>query len=238
MRKIFFILALCFFTINVFSQSFESFIRSGNEYYDIKEYENANIEFRKALEKDSTSLIAKYNIANTSFKQKNYESAEKDFMQLTEFTQDTKELSKIYFNLGNAQLKQVEAKFGAQDLQGAIDILKKCMESYKNAMRYSPTDKEPKLNYMVAKDLLKKLQQQQQQQQNQENQDNQENQEDKKDENKDKQDENQDAKEKQYKISEEDAQRILDALGDDDKKTYEKVKEKEKTQKHDKEKDW
>ena len=133
------------------------------------------------------------------------------------------EKAKIYHNIGNSFLKSQKYK--------------ESIEAYKNALRNNPNDMDTKYNLIYAQ---KKLQQQQQQQQQDQNQDQNQNQDqdqqknqdqDKKDQNQDQDKKDQDKEQQQQqqkpKISKEDAQRLLQALANDEKKTQKKVKEEQ-----------
>jgi Mg-chelatase subunit ChlI len=129
------------------------------------------------------------------------------------------------YNLGNSMLM-------ANKLQESI-------EAYKNSLRLKPDNQEAKYNLAYAQDLLKRRQQQQQQQQqNKDNKDQNKDQEKKENENKD-QDQKQNDQQKQnndkeqqqkqqqqdqQSISKEDAERLLNAIANDEKNVQEKVK--------------
>jgi Mg-chelatase subunit ChlI len=135
--------------------------------------------------------------------------------------------SESMYNLGNSLLM-------ANKLQESI-------EAYKNSLKLKPENMEAKYNLAYAQDLLKKQQeqqnQQQQKQQNKDNKDRKKDQEKKEDENKkqdqkqnnqDKQDNQQEQKQQdqqqQQSISKEDAERLLNAIANDEKNVQEKVK--------------
>lgn len=171
-------------SMNIFAQNAKKLNRQGYKLYNDSVFTDAEKKFRSASEIDSLCFEYNYNLADALYKEEQYSAAEEKFKFLTENTIDKEKLSKIYHNLGNSQLKQVEAKISAQDLQGAISKTEESIESYKNSMRNNPDDKETKYNYLVAKNLLQQLENQQQQQQNQDQQ-------------QDEQQENQDSKEDQ-----------------------------------------
>ena len=232
-------------------------IRHGNREYnkaivdslttDTTRYQNAEVDYRKAIEKDPNNWDALYNLANSLYRQNKFEEANKQYQAVAGMDNDNKEdLAKAFHNLGNTYLQ-------SNKLQEAI-------EAYKNSLRNNPNGYETKYNLAWAQN---KMQQQQQQQQNQDKNQDQENK-DKKDQeqqNKDKQDqqkkeqEQQDKQNKQQEdkqqqqqqqqeqqqnqISKEDAMRILEALQNDEKKVQEKVqKQKAQPKKRTTEKDW
>ncbi len=133
--------------------------------------------------------------------------------------EDKDKKSASLYNLGNSLLM--------------ADKLQESIEAYKNSLRLKPDNPEAKYNLAYAQDLLKEQQQQQQQQQNKDNKDQNKDQEKKDDENKnqdqeknsqDKQNNDQQQDQQQQSISKEDAERLLNAIANDEKNVQEKVK--------------
>jgi tetratricopeptide (TPR) repeat protein len=216
MKAILTILFIFAIFLNVFSQNEKKFIREGNKLYNQKNYNDAEVKYRKSLLKDSTYKIGNYNLANSLYKQKNFEEATRFYSNLAEKETDKSAKSKIYHNLGNSYLQTKEYEKG--------------IEAYKQALKNNPTDIDTKYNLSYAMQMLK------QQQQNKDNKndkkDKDKKNEDKKDDknkddqNKDKQ-QNQDKKQqeqKQKQLKKEEAERMLEALKNDEKKTLDKVK--------------
>ena len=113
------------------------------------------------------------------------------------------------------------------------------IEAYKGSLKLRPDNKETKFNLAYAKDLLKQQQEQQKQQQKDKDKQDQNKDKNKEDQKKDQKDQNKEKdqqkdqskkqdKQQQQKpqqgISKEDAQRILNALANDEKNVQEKVK--------------
>jgi tetratricopeptide (TPR) repeat protein len=149
--------------------------------------------------------------------------------------ENDKELAKAYHNLGNSLLK-------SQKIEESI-------AAYKSSLRYYPDDQETKYNLAYAKDLLKKQQQKKNQEKDQDqkqDKDQEKKEQDKKEQENQEQKKNDQQQDKQkqqqsqpQKISKEDANRLLKALANDEKKIQEKVKKaKAKMQKVKTEKDW
>ena len=209
-------------------------VRRGNRDFRKENYREADIDYRKALVKDSTSVAANYNLANTLYRQGDMEQAKKMLDAVKESAPATEVAADYYFNLGDVAIAQ-------QDWQGAVDALEQ-------SLLRNPGDLLAKENYIYAK---KKLQDQQNQQQNQDqnqdqnNQDqnqndqNQDNQnqdqnDDKQDDQHDKnnqdqnQDQNQDKQQsqgEQPKITPQAAEQMLQAMQEKENQTQEKVKE-------------
>ena len=215
-------------------------IRKGNRDFRKEDYKAAEIDYRKAIVKDSASFAAGYNLGNTLYKMGDKEQAGKIYDKLKETAPASGHAADYYYNVGN-----VTADAG--NWQAAVD-------SYRQALLRNPSDMDAKENYIYAK---KKLEDQQNQQ-NQQNQDNQDNKDDNKDKNKDKdqnqdqnQNQNQDNQDgnnspqdqqqgRQPKITPQAAQQMLQAIQAKEKETQDKVN-KEKAQvlkSRQKEKNW
>ena len=207
-------------------------IRKGNRDFRKEDYKAAEIDYRKAIVKDSASFAAGYNLGNTLYKMGDKEQAGKIYDKLKETAPASGHAADYYYNVGN-----VTADAG--NWQAAVD-------SYRQALLRNPSDMDAKENYIYAK---KKLEDQQNQQ-NQQNQDNQDNKDDNKDKNKDKdqnqdQNQNQDGNnspqnQQQPKITPQAAQQMLQAIQAKEKETQDKVN-KEKAQvlkSRQKEKNW
>src|SRR5512145_1626405 len=84
-----------------YSQTDAKFVRKGNGDYKEGNYQQAEVEYRKALEKNPRSFKADYNLGNALYKQKQYDAAAARYSDLTEKGKDNKELGRYYYNLGN-----------------------------------------------------------------------------------------------------------------------------------------
>lgn len=217
------VILLFAFSLPSMAQTDKSEVRSGNRAFKKGKFQKSEVEYKKALLKDSLSVPALYNLANTLYRMENIEEALKQYNKVESLNKGTDD---VFHNLGNTYLKK-------KDYQNAVN-------AFKNSLRINPENYETKSNLAYAQKLLKD--QQQQQQQNQDNQDkqqnkdnkdqnkdqNQDNQDQNKDKNQDKKDDKQNKENKQQespKISKEAAQQLLQAIQDKEKETQEKVKE-------------
>ena len=230
MYKISILLILSLFFASIaLAQQENPLIRQGNRLYEEGKFKEAEIDYRKALEKKPLSAKGSYNLGNSLYRQENYEEAMRNFsdaggrMKET----DTKSRAASMHNLGNALLKG--------------EKLEESIEAYKQALRLNPNDEDSRYNLAYA--LNQQQQQQQQQQQSGDNKD------DNKDENKEEQnqqdnqpqdqDQQQDKRNEKPQISKQDAERMLQALENDEQKTLEKVnQQKAKGTPVNIEKDW
>ena len=134
----------------------EAYIRRGNRAYGKGEFKEAELEYRKALNVDSTNRKATFNLADAQYEQKKYAEAEKLFSGfLQDASQPEAQGSDTWYNLGNTYFKQ--------------EKYEKSVEAYREALRRDPSNRPAKYNLSEA---LRKLAQQQSQN-NQKNQDNQ-----------------------------------------------------------------
>jgi Ca-activated chloride channel family protein len=225
------VIILALFTLNVFSQAERKFVRRGNRQYENKKYQEAEIQYRKALEKSPGSIAADYNLGNSLYRQKQFDAAAQRYKELSGKQKDDQIQNSDYYNLGNALYKSGKYQ--------------ECVDAYKNALRKMPGDMDAKHNLQLA---MKKLEMQKQQKNKEDKQNKQDNKEDKKEKNKqdnkkdDKQQQNQDKNQppdekkdpQQNKqdvngqISSQDAERILQALENEEKDVLRKVQEQQK----------
>ena len=222
------VLPVCAFCQQDYSTKKErNYIREGNELFKEKRYAEAETAFKKALQENGNSPIAKFNLATTYLKQVNLNdttqngllSETQQLLKETASIADPKLASKAYYDLGNIFYNQ---KNYAQSIA-----------MYKDALRRNPDDDQARQNLRLAQ---KQLQNQQNQQQNQDNkQDNKDQQKQNQDQNKEKnkngQDQqkpdNQQQKQPQQPpkngMSKENAEQILQTMQNEEKNTQDKV---------------
>lgn len=216
-------------------------VRAGNRQYRKGNWQNAEIEYRKAQAKDSTSFAAGYNLAGALYREGNFDEAAKTLDRLKEIAPASGRAADYFYNQGNVAVQK-------KDWKAAV-------EAYKQSILLNPEDLEAKENYAYAKQMLKDEEQQggggdnQQDQDNKDQDNNQDNsgqnqnQNDNPDQNQgDRPDPQQDPQqgEGDAKISPQQAQQMLKAIQDREKKTQDKVnKEKAALLKsRQKEKNW
>ena len=156
---IFIVLTLGSF-FSVIAQSERKMTRNGNTNYETGNFIDAEINYKKALEKNSDLLEAQFNLGDALVKQERFDEALEAFEKVSTSTEDQNLKANALHNKGNVLLSQ-------QDLEGAI-------ESYKDALRVNPKDHETRYNYTYVKKLLEEQQQKQDQEKNEDNQENKE----------------------------------------------------------------
>jgi len=160
------------------AQSVRSLVNEGNDFYKEEKFNNAEVNYRKAIEKDPELVQGHFNLGNSLYKQEEYEDAVEEYENGMARSQEKETKSNAHYNIGNSQ-------FRAQKYQDAV-------KSYIEALKLDPNDMDAKYNLSYA---LEKLREQQQQQQNK----NEKNQNRQKDKQKDQQDKNNGQKQAQDK---------------------------------------
>ena len=195
-------------------------VRAGNRKFRKDNFKEAEIDYRKAQVKDSTSIAASYNLASALYRQQDYQGAK----AALESVQGENLPSDYHYNKGDAAL--------------ALKDYKTAVDEFRAALLQSPDDLDAKENYIYAKKMLENQQNQNQNQnQNQQNQDqnqDQQNQDQDQDQNQDQQnqqDQNQDRNQQdsnnnqnqEPSISPQQAQQMLNAIQAREKQTQDKV---------------
>lgn len=217
------------------AQNERKFVRQGNKYYeaamkdtsrlDTIQFNKAEIEYRKALDKKPDEAKWNFNLADALYKQKKYEESAEKFKDIAAKTTDKIEKSRALHNMGNSLLMNKK--------------LDESIAAYKEALRNNPKDLETKYNLLYAMNLKKKQDQNKDKKKDQKK--------DKDQKNKDQQNKNQNQKQQQQqqqqqqsKISRQNAEQMLQALENSEKKIQDKVKKVQalKAQSKKVEKDW
>lgn len=211
------LLLMNFSVMTLSAQADKKFIRQGNRQYEKEKFSDSEILYRKAIDKNKGSADAVFNTGDALYKQKKYEDAGRQFSENQKMYEDKNKKSASLYNLGNSLLM--------------ADKLKESIEAYKSSLRIKPDDPEAKYNLAYAQDLLRKQEEQKQQQQQQQNKNDQNKDQDKKDDQKKDQNNNNQQQDQQQQnqqdpqaISKEDAERLLNAIANDEKNVQEKVK--------------
>ena len=251
MKRTLYILLSCILSlavIPVWGQADKSDVRKGNRDFRKGEFKEAEIDYRKAVLKDTSSVAAGYNLANTLYRQGDYQGAMKALDSIKEEAPMSVSSADYFYNLGDAAL--------------AVQDYKTAVEAFGQSLLRNPGDLAAKENYIYARKKLQDQQQNQQNDQNNQNEDQQDNQDQQNDRNEDQQDQNQDQQDKQNdqnqnndqqqnqqpqqnqgqqpKITPQAAQQMLQAIQAKEKETQEKVNKEraEALKSRQKEKNW
>lgn len=206
-------------------------IYDANQLYQQQQYQSSLDKYNEALKTAPASYAGNYNAGNAQYNLSHYDTARKHFQQSLQSAQSKNEKAQSYHNIGNTYMQQ-------KKWQEAID-------AYKNSLRQNPGDMETKYNLAYAQKMLKKQggggkdknkkeqkqdkQNQNQNQQQQQNQQQNQNQQ---------QQEQQQPKQMQSNISKQQAEKILNALRQEEKKLQEDKNTKERGVPAKLDKDW
>ncbi len=218
------------FVSNISAQSKRSLVNDGVDLYKLGKYNDAEVKFKKGLEKDPKMFQGHFNLGDTYYKEGRYDEALQAYKNSLEYTKDKEDQAKVFHNIGNSLLKSKKYK--------------ESVGAYANSLKLNPKDKDTKYNLSYALNMLKQNQDKNQQNKNDKNKDknkdnkqNQnQNQQNKQDKNQNKQNQQQQQQQKNQ-ISKEEAQRILDALKNNEQDLQKKLR-KDKSKPVATEKDW
>lgn len=156
MRNYLMLSLLSFTPLAVWGQKERADIRQGNRAYYEGKYPEAEVGYKRAIEKNINSYEANFNLAGALYKQGRYDDAAAAYQKLAQDGSDVQRQASTYYNMGNTYVKQRK-----------ID---EAIEAYKNALRLTPDDKEAKFNLAYAKKLKQQQEQEQNKDQNNQNQ--------------------------------------------------------------------
>jgi Ca-activated chloride channel family protein len=123
------------------SQTVRSHVATGNDAYGKSRYADAEAEYKKALQKDSSSHVAQFNLGDAYYKQQRSDEAQRTYANRIAASKTPADKEMSYYNLGNTFFKS--------------NKLEESVESYKRSMRLDPSDEDARYNYLLAKDRLK-----------------------------------------------------------------------------------
>jgi len=192
------------------AQTDRQYVRQGNKLFEAGDYANAEVSYRKAVEKNPRNPQAAYNLGNALMAQKKDSAAVQQFQSAARMETNPLRKYQSFHNIG--VICQTHKMYGD------------AIEAYKSALRLNPNDDETRYNLVLCKHQQKK---QDQNKQNQQNQNQQKKQDEKKDEQK--QDQNKDEqKQKQQEqkpqMSKDNAEQLLNAAMQQEKQTQERLK--------------
>ncbi|MDE3058613.1 MAG: tetratricopeptide repeat protein [Bacteroidota bacterium] len=212
------------------AQSLRGHINDGNKLYKKQQYADAEAEYKKMLNKDNQLLQGYFNLGDAQYKQQRYDEALQNYETALSRTKDQKIQAQLYHNIGNVH-------FDGKQYQESIN-------AYKHALRLNPNDEETKYNLAYAERMLKQQPPNQQNKQNKNDKNNQDRN-NKKNQQHQQQNQQQDQKknqaqpqgQQQKQMSKAEAQRILEALRNDEKEVQKKLR-RHAAVKTNVEKDW
>ena len=218
-------------SVSAFAQKAErDYIRKGNRVFKDSIYVDAEVDYRKALDANPQSTIARFNLGNTLLWQNKAQEAMNEFADAARIEKDKGRKAQIFHNMGVIFHSTKEYE--------------KAIEMYKEALRNNPSDDETRYNLALAQKMLKDQQQNQQNQdqnqqdQQQKQQEQQQNQDQQQQQQQDQQQQQQ-PEQKQDEMSKENAEQLLNSVMQDEQNTQDKVKKQQQVIQGSRlEKDW
>jgi Ca-activated chloride channel family protein len=188
-----------------FGQTDRQYVRQGNKQYRAGDFANAEVSYRKAIEKNPRNPQAVYNLGNALMAQKKDSAAIEQYQNAAKLETNPLRKYRAFHNMG--VICQGHKMYG------------EAIEAYKNALRLNPEDNETRYNLVLCKHQKNK--QDQNQQQNQQQQ--QDKKDDKKDQDKQEQNKNK-QKEQKPQMSKDNAEQLLNAAMQQEKQTQDRLK--------------
>ena len=221
-RKAVMLMLLLLTVIGAQAQSDRQYVRQGNKQFRLGNYAEAEVRYRKAVEKNERNPQANYNLGNALLAQRKDSSSVSQLEMAAKLETAPIRKAQAYHNIG--VICQNKKMFG------------EAIEAYKEALRLNPADDETRYNLA----LCKRQQKQQQQDQQQQNQNQQKQEQDKKDQQQQqqKQDQQQQKQQQQPQMSKENAEQMLNAAIQEEKQTQERMKKMQQPQRRSLEKNW
>lgn len=206
-KNVTFVLLAIFCCSTALAQSDRQYIREGNRKFQAGNYLKAEVDYRKALEKNSRNPQAEFNLGNALLAQQKDSAAIVAYERAAKIETNPRRKAMSYHNIG--VICQGHRLFG------------EAIEAYKNALRLNPKDDETRYNLELCKRQLK--QQRKKPQKNKKNNSgkNQKNQNNKNDKQKQQQNKSQSSPDK---MSRENAEQLLNAVVQQERSTQERLK--------------
>ena len=249
MKRLMILILALVSAVTVSAQTDRKEVRAGNRAFRKGDFRKSEIDYRRAVLKDSLSVAAQYNLASSLYRQDDYEGAQKALSSIAETVSGIEAAgtkADFYFNQGDVALAQ-------KDYASAV-------KSFRQSLLLRPDDMDAKENYIYAKEMLRQSQdnqggqdgdnsQNQDDQDDQNDQNNQNNQNNNQQQNNDNQQQNNQNQQNpqdqnnaaaEGNISRQQARQMLNAIQAKEKETQDKVKKEkaEMLKSRQKEKNW
>ena len=225
---LFMFLASCLSPLTSVAQTDRQLVRRGNKQYRAGNAADAEVSYRKAVEKNPRNAQANYNLGNALMQQRKDSIAVSQLETAAKLETNPVRKAQAYHNMG--VVCQQHQMFG------------EAIEAYKEALRNNPADDQTRYNLELCK------RQQQQQQQNQQNQQQNKDQKDKQEQQQKKQEQQKQEQQKQeqqqqqqdkQQMSRENAEQMLNAAMQEEKQTQERMKKaQQKASRRQMQKNW
>lgn len=245
MKQLIIMIGVVLLWTGVFAQKEKKYIHKGNKLYQQQKYAEAEASYRQSVEKTKESVAGNFNLGDALYKQKKFDNAAQKFTEIATTSANKAVKAQAYHNLGNSLLesKKLEESIEAYkkslinnpkddqtryNLAYAQEKLKQQQQQNKNDKNKDKKDQKDKdQKDKDKKDQDKKDQDKKDQDKKNQDKKNQDNdQKDKDKQGQDKKDQQDGQQPQPDKLSREDAERMLEALKNEEKNTQDKLKNK------------
>ena len=205
---------LLLIAISANAQTDRQYIRQGNKQFHAGNYANAEVSYRKAVEKNAKNPQAAFNLGNALMAQKKDSAAVEQFQNAANLETNPLRKAQAFHNIG--VVCQTHKQYG------------EAIEAYKSALRLNPNDDETRYNLVLCKHQKdkqdKNKQNQDQQGGDDKKKDDKNKDQQKQDQDKDKQDDKKQQEQQKPQMSKENAEQLLNAAIQNEKQTQDKMK--------------
>lgn len=139
-KHIILILLLSISTV-AYAQTDRQFIREGNRLFTKQQYDKAEVQYRKAIEKNSSNPQALYNLGCALMMQNKDSAAIVQYQKATKVEKNKVRLASVYHNIG--VVCQNHKMYG------------EAIKAYEQALRNNPKDDETRYNLALCKKMKK-----------------------------------------------------------------------------------
>ena len=226
------LLTMVSLSATLYAESARKLVAQGNRAYKAGEYGKALAKYKEAQQAGGAPGVVEYNLGNAHYRLGESEPAQQAY-GLSLSPKKTEDNSASLYNLGNAF-------FQGQKFEEAVSV-------YIEALKRNPSDEDARYNLELARRMLQQAQQQQQdeqkenQEQDKEQQQKQEEEQKEQEQQQEQQEEEQQQQEQesqQREMTPEEAERLLNALLQDEQNTLKEVKKQKAATRPKREKDW
>ena len=130
------VVVLIAFSSIAFSQSLRNLVNKGVDLYKDGKHSDAEVNFKKGLEMDPKNYITNFNLGDAYFKQQRFDEAIKSYQKALTESKTDKQKASVYHNIGNTFLKDKK--------------LDQSIAAYKQALKLNPDDHDTKYNLSYA----------------------------------------------------------------------------------------
>ena len=192
------------------AQTDRQYIRQGNKQFNNGDYANAEVSYRKAVEKNPKNPQAVYNLGNALSAQKKDSAAVEQFQKAANLETNPLRKYQSFHNIG--VICQSHKMYG------------EAIEAYKSALRLNPADDETRYNLVLCKHQKQKQDQNKQNQNQNDQKKNEQKDQENKDQNKDKDKDKQKQEQQKPQMSKDNAEQLLNAAMQQEKQTQDRLK--------------